>query len=143
MLGPKTYKFKKTYKPLITGTSHSYLAYGNFGIQALEPGTISTSQIESVRRVLTKSSKKQGDIWIRVFPHFTVTKKPLQSRMGGGKGNVEGWIGKVETNQIIFEFSAPISLAVAKLAVKIASSKLPFKIKFLKKEQNDTKTNSS
>ena len=131
MLQPKLTKFKKSFRPDWSGSSHSYISFGNFALKAIEPGRLTPAHLESIRRVLTRFIKKQGNIWIRVFPHHPLSKKPLQARMGGGKGSFDHWVANIKENQIIVEFTAPISINSAKVAAKIVESKLPLKTKFI------------
>jgi len=129
MLTPAKTKYRKAQKggKKILGTSASgnTLSYGSFGLKALEPGKLNSKQIESARKVVSRYMKRAGKLWIMVFPHTPVTKKPAEVRMGSGKGNVEYYIAKIKPGRIIFEIDG-IDDASAKIALEKAAAKLPF-----------------
>ena len=130
MLLPKKTKYRKAQKggKKITGYSRAgtTLSYGSFGLKALESAKLSSRQIESARRVITRSMKRSGKLWIMVFPHTPITKKPAEVRMGSGKGSVEYWVSKIKPGRIVFEIDG-VSNDVAIEALQKASAKLPFK----------------
>jgi large subunit ribosomal protein L16 len=134
MLTPSKTKFRKAQKggKKILGTSPvgNTLKFGSFGIKALEPSKINSKQIESSRKVITRYMKRAGKLWIMVFPHIPVTKKPAEVRMGSGKGNVEYYISKIKPGRIIFEIDG-IDRDSANIALSKASAKLPFKTKIV------------
>jgi large subunit ribosomal protein L16 len=129
MLTPAKTKYRKAQKGgkkiLGTAGSGNTLAYGSFGLKALEPGKLNSKQIESARKVVSRYMKRAGKLWIMVFPHTPVTKKPAEVRMGSGKGNVEYYIAKIKPGRIIFEIDG-IDDASAKVALEKAAAKLPF-----------------
>jgi large subunit ribosomal protein L16 len=134
MLIPAKTKYRKSHKggKKITGVSSvgNSLKFGSFGIKALEPGKLNSKQIESARKVVTRYMKKSGRLWIMVFPHTPITKKPAEVRMGSGKGNVEYYIAKIQPGRIIFEVDG-IDEISAKSALEKAGAKLPFKTKIV------------
>ncbi|QXK91798.1 50S ribosomal protein L16 [Neoehrlichia mikurensis] len=132
MFVPKRTKYKKSFKGRISGdTKAGYsLAFGSYGLKALEPVRLTSKQIESARRNIARTLKRVGKIWIRVFCHIPVSKKPMDVRMGKGKGSVEVWVCKVKPGKILFEVSG-VSLNLAKEALQKAQSKLPMKCKFI------------
>jgi len=135
MLMPKRTKYRKQMKGRIKGnaTSGNYVAFGEFGLMAMEPHRITARQIETVRVVINRTFKRSGKVFIRIFPDKPITKKPLEVRMGKGKGNVEEWVAVVKPGRIMFEVSG-VAEELAKKALKKASYKLPIKVKFVKKE---------
>jgi large subunit ribosomal protein L16 len=127
MLQPKRTKFKKIMKGRNRGLSNSHkVSFGEIGLQAVGRSRITARQIESARRTMTRYVKRQGKIWIRIFPDKPITKKPLEVRMGKGKGGVEYWVAQVKPGQILFEMQG-IDESVAREALKLADSKLPIK----------------
>lgn len=133
MMQPKKTKFKKMQKGRNKGTIISeQINFGHFGLKAITRGMLTARQIESARRAMARSIKRQGKIWIRIFPDKPITKKPLEVRMGKGKGNVEYWVAIIKPGKILYEMSE-ISENSAKEAFKLASSKLPIKTTFIKK----------
>lgn len=132
MLMPKRVKHRKVHRGRMKGTSKggTRLVFGEYGLQALESGWLTSKQIEAARVALTRYIKRGGKVWINVFPHKPVTKKPAETRMGGGKGAPENWVAVVKPGKIIFELSG-VSLAVAKEAIRRASNKLSIKTKFI------------
>lgn len=136
MLLPKKTKYRKVRKGRIHGvaTSGNYIAFGEFALQAQGHERITSRQIEAARQAMTRYIKRGGKIWIRVFPHTPVTKKPLDVKMGSGKGNPEYFAAKVRPGTILFEMQG-VSEPVAREAMRLAAHKLPIKTKFLVREE--------
>jgi large subunit ribosomal protein L16 len=134
MLQPMRTKFRKAHKGRIHGvaTSAADLAFGQFGLKAIEPERITARQIEAARRALTRNMKRSGRVWIRVFPDVPVSKKPLEVRMGSGKGTPELWVCRVRPGRIIFEVDG-VSVEVAKESLALAAAKLPVKTRFVER----------
>ena len=134
MLQPKRTKFRKAHKGRIKGiaTSGVDLAFGQFGLKALEPERISARQIEAARRALTRHMKRAGRVWIRLFPDVPVSKKPLEVRMGSGKGAPELWVARVKPGRILFEVDG-VPLQTAREALTLAAAKLPIKTRFVER----------
>ena len=134
MLQPSKTKFRKAHKGRIKGiaTSGAELAFGQFGLKALEPERVTARQIEAARRALTRHMKRAGRVWIRVYPDVPVSKKPLEVRMGSGKGTPEFWVTRVKPGRIIFEIDG-VSVALAKEALDLAAAKLPIKTRFVER----------
>ena len=134
MLQPKRTKFRKGFKGRIHGvaTSGVTMAFGQFGLKALEPERVTARQIEAARRALTRHMKRAGRVWIRVFPDVPVSKKPIEVRMGKGKGNPEVWVVRVKPGRILFEVDG-IPLGLAKEALALAAAKLPVKTRFIER----------
>ena len=134
MLMPKRVKYRRPHKVSYEGKAkgNAELSFGDFGLQATEGAWIDNHQIEAARICLARYTKRQGKIWIRVFPHLSKSKKPLQVRMGSGKGAPESWVAVVKENLILFEV-AGVSEEVAREALRLASHKLPIKTKIVKK----------
>ncbi|MDR2676645.1 MAG: 50S ribosomal protein L16 [Endomicrobium sp.] len=132
MLMPKRIKYRKMHRGRMKGRAKggTYLAFGKYGLQALEPVWMSSNQIESARIVLSKFVKKGGKIWIRIFPDKPITKKPAETRMGKGKGDPQFWVAVVKPGRVIFEIDG-ISAIEAKKALVLASNKLPIHTKIL------------
>jgi large subunit ribosomal protein L16 len=132
MLSPKRTKFRKAHKGRIHGNAKGgfTLAFGSFGLKALDPERITARQIEAARRAMTRHVKRQGKVWIRVFPDVPVSKKPLEVRQGKGKGSVEFWAARVKPGRILFELDG-VPLELAKEALSLAAEKLPIKTKFV------------
>jgi len=132
MLMPKRVKYRKTQRGRMRGkaTRGASVAFGDFGLKALEPGWITQRQIEASRVALTRMMKREGKVWIRIFPDKPVTKKPAETRMGSGKGIPEFWVAVVKPGRILFELGG-ISKALAQEAMKLAEHKLPIKTKFV------------
>ena len=128
MLSPKRTKFRKQHKGRIHGVAKggSELNFGSYGLKATEPDRVTARQIEAARRAITRSMKRQGRVWIRIFPDVPVTKKPIEVRMGKGKGAPEFWAAKVKPGRIMFEVDG-VPEAVAKEALRLAAMKLPVK----------------
>jgi large subunit ribosomal protein L16 len=136
MLMPKRVKHRKVHRGRMKGIAKggTDLAFGEFGLQALEAGWVSSKQLEAARVALTRHIKRGGKVWISVFPHKPITKKPAETRMGGGKGAPESWVAVVKPGKVMFELSG-VSLDVAKEAIRLASNKLSIKTKFIYGEQ--------
>jgi large subunit ribosomal protein L16 len=136
MLLPKKTKFRKSFKGRNNGiaTRCNYVAFGDYGLQSLDNERITSRQIESARRAITGHTKRGGKIWIRIFPQTPVTKKPLDVKMGGGKGSPEYWVAKVKAGTIMFEMKG-VDEAVAREAMRLAGHKLPVRTRFIKREE--------
>lgn len=136
MLMPKRTKFRKAHRGRMKGRplAGSYIAFGEFGLQAMEPAWLSSAQIEAARRAIMHYIKRGGKLWIRIFPDKPVTKKAAETRMGSGKGNPEFWVAVVHPGRILFEL-AGVDEANAREAMTLASHKLPIKTKFSKREE--------
>jgi large subunit ribosomal protein L16 len=132
MLMPKRVKFRKAQRGRMRGkaTRGASIAFGDFGLKALEPGWITQRQIEASRVTLTRMMKREGKVWIRIFPDKPVTKKPAETRMGSGKGIPEFWIAVVKPGRILFELGG-VNKATAAEALRLASHKLPIKTKIV------------
>ncbi len=135
MLQPKRTKFRKAHKGRIKGMAKGGvdLNFGSYGLKALEPERITSRQIESARRAITRQMKRQGRIWIRIFPDVPVSKKPTEVRMGKGKGSVEFWAAKVKPGRIMFEIDG-VGEPVAKEALRLAAMKLPVKCRIVTRQ---------
>lgn len=136
MLLPKRVKRRKVQRGRLTGkaTRGNTIAYGEFGIQAMEPVWLTSNQIESARIAMTRFIKRGGKVWINVFPHKPVTKKPAETRMGSGKGSPEYWVAVVKPGRILFEI-AGVPEETAREAMRLAMHKLPIKCKFVARGQ--------
>ncbi|HEX7368613.1 MAG TPA: 50S ribosomal protein L16 [Candidatus Saccharimonadales bacterium] len=136
MLIPSRTKHRKVRKGRVRGvaTSGNYIAFGEFALQAQGHERITSRQIESARQAMTRYIKRGGKIWIRIFPHTPVTKKPLDVKMGSGKGNPEYFVAKVKPGTILFEMQG-VSEETAREAMRLAGHKLPVKTKFLTREE--------
>ena len=134
MLQPNRTKFRKAFKGRIHGaaTSGTSLTFGQFGLKALEPERVTARQIEAARRAMTRHMKRAGRVWIRIFPDVPVSKKPIEVRMGSGKGGVELWVTRVKPGRIIFEVDG-VSIETAKEALGLAAAKLPIKTRFIER----------
>ena len=132
MMQPKRTKFRKQFKPRVSGmaTSGAKVSFGEFGLKSLEPGRLTARQIESARRAISRHVKRGGKVWIRIFPDVPVSKKPLEVRMGSGKGNVEYWIAKVQPGKVLYEIDG-LDEATAREAFRLAAAKLPVKTTFV------------
>ena len=137
MLVPNRTKFRKVRKGRINGpaTSGNYIAFGEFALQAQGHERITSRQIESARQAMTRYIKRGGKIWIRIFPHTPVTKKPQDVKMGSGKGNPEFFVAKVKTGTVMFEMKG-VTEEVAREAMRLASHKLPVKTRFIIREES-------
>ncbi len=138
MLSPKNTKHRKAFKGRIHGNAKgaSSLNFGGFGLKALEPDRITARQIESARKALVRAMKRQGKVWIRIFPDVPVSKKPAEVRMGKGKGSPELWVARVKPGRIMFEIDG-VSSAVASEAFSLAAAKLPIKTKMIRRLGDD------
>lgn len=136
MLMPKKVKFRKMHKGRMNGKAYrgSKISFGDFGLKAVEPGWLSSSQIEAARIAITRHAKRGCKLWIRVFPDKPITKKPAETRMGKGKGAPEYWVAVVKPGSIIYEMSG-VTESLAKEAMRLASHKLPVATKFVKRDQ--------
>jgi large subunit ribosomal protein L16 len=134
MLQPVRTKFRKQFKGRIHGaaTSGVTLAFGQYGLKALEPERVTARQIEAARRALTRFMKRSGRVWIRIFPDVPVSKKPIEVRMGKGKGTPELWVCRVKPGRILFEVDG-IPQDIAREALTLAAAKLPVKTKFIQR----------
>lgn len=137
MLSPKRMKFRKQHKGRIKGEAcrGAELSFGDFGLQALEPGKITARQIEAARIAMTRHIKRGGRVWIKIFPDHPVTKKPLEVRMGKGKGNVEFYVAYVKPGRVLYEMDG-VTPEVATEALNLAASKLPIRTKLLIKSED-------
>lgn len=133
MLMPKRVKWRKQMRGRMKGNASrgTEVAFGDFGLKALEPGWISARQIESARRAIVRAVRRRGKFWIRIFPDKPVTKKPAETRMGKGKGNVEFWVAVVKPGRIMFEVGGGLPEDVAKEALRLAQYKLSIKTKIV------------
>ncbi|MEA1938473.1 MAG: 50S ribosomal protein L16 [Pseudomonadota bacterium] len=132
MLSPKRTKYRKAHKGRIHGRAQAgaTLSFGKFGLKATEPMRITARQIEAARRSITRHMKRQGQLWIRIFPDIPVSKKPLEVRQGKGKGTPEFWVARVKPGRILFELDG-VPIDVARHAFDLASAKLPIKTRFV------------
>ena len=137
MLQPKRTKFRKMHKGRIRGEAKggSDLNFGTFGLKAVEPERITARQIEAARRAMTRHMKRQGRVWIRIFPDLPVTSKPVEVRMGKGKGSVDFWAAKVKPGRVMFEIDG-VSEEIAREALRLAAMKLPIKTRTIVREKN-------
>jgi large subunit ribosomal protein L16 len=134
MLQPNRTKFRKAHKGRIHGaaTSGTNLAFGQFGLKALEPERVTARQIEAARRAMTRHMKRSGRVWIRIFPDVPVSKKPIEVRMGKGKGSPELWVCRIKPGRIMFEVDG-VTVQVAREALALAAAKLPIKTRFVER----------
>jgi len=134
MLQPKRTKFRKQQKGRNRGlaTSGTRVSFGEYGLKCTTRGRITARQIEAARRAITRHVRRGGKIWIRIFPDVPITQKPLEVRMGSGKGNVEYWVAKVQPGKVLYEIEG-VPEAVAREAFRLASAKLPVKTVFVKR----------
>jgi large subunit ribosomal protein L16 len=134
MLQPARTKFRKAHKGRIHGlaTSANSLAFGQFGLKALEPERVTARQIEAARRAMTRHMKRFGRVWIRVYPDVPVSKKPIEVRMGKGKGTTEFWACRVKPGRIMFEIDG-VTAQLAREALSLAAAKLPIKTRFIER----------
>lgn len=135
MLSPKRTKFRKQHKGRIHGEAKggSDLNFGHYGLKSMEPERITARQIEAARRAMTRHMKRQGRVWIRIFPDVPVSKKPTEVRMGKGKGSVEYWAAKVKPGRVMFEIDG-VAEDIAREALRLAAMKLPVKCRFVTRE---------
>jgi large subunit ribosomal protein L16 len=136
MLLPKKTKFRKVRKGTNEGvaTRGNFLSFGDYGLQSLTNERITSRQIESARQAMTRYIKRGGKIWIRIFPHTPVTRKPQDVKMGSGKGNPEFFVAKVKTGTVMFEMKG-VTEEVAREAMRLAAHKLPVRTRFIKREE--------
>jgi len=136
MLQPKKVKHRKQQKGRMRGKAYrgSKLSFGDFGLQALEGARMSARQIEAARIAMTRHVKRGGNVWIRVFPDKPITKKPAETRMGKGKGSPELWVAVVKPGRILYEMEG-VTVEVAREAMRLAAHKLPFKTRFVQREE--------
>lgn len=133
MLSPKRTKYRKSFKLKPEGlTEFKGLAFGAFGLKAMESTRITNKQIEAARRAITRKMKREGRVWIHVFPHIPVTSKPTEVRMGKGKGSVSYWSMPIKPGKILFEIDG-VSMELAKQALKYGAGKLPIQTKFIQR----------
>jgi len=132
MLQPSRTKFRKAFKGRIKGnaTSATTLNFGEYGLKAMEPERLTARQIEAARRAITRHMKRQGRVWIRMYPDVPVSKKPTEVRMGSGKGSPEFWVARVKPGRILFEIDG-VSSTVAREALELGAAKLPIKTRFV------------
>ena len=132
MLSPKRTKYRKYHRGRLRGTAKkgNKLAFGNYGLQALEPTWITSRQIEAARRTITRYTKRGASLWIRIFPDKAITARATESRMGSGKGTVDYWVSIIKPGTILFELDS-VSEEIAEEALNLASYKLPIKTKFI------------
>ena len=132
MLQPKRTKFRKAHKGRIHGVAKSgfSLNFGSYGLKAMEPGRINARQIEAARRAITRSIRRQGKVWIRIFPDVPVSRKPAEVRMGKGKGSPEFWVCRVKPGRIMFEMDG-VSEAAAAQAMELGAAKLSIRTRFV------------
>ncbi len=135
MLMPKRVKYRKQHRGRRRGVAlrGSQVSFGEFGLQALEPAWVNSRQIEAARRAIVRSVRRGGKLWIRVFPDHPVTKRPAETRMGGGKGAVEFWAAVVKPGRVLFEVGG-LSEADAREAMRLAAHKLPIRTQFVRRE---------
>lgn len=137
MLMPKKYKHRKVQRGRMKGKAQtgSTLSFGDYGLKALEPGWITNRQIEAARIAMTRHVKRGAKLWIRIFPDKPYSKKPLETRMGKGKGNPEGWVAVVKPGRILYEMEG-VSAELAHEALRLASYKLPIKVKIVSRHEH-------
>ena len=135
MLQPKRTKFRKQFKGRNRGlaVAGSKVSFGEYGLKAVGRGRVTARQIEAARRAMTRHIKRGGKIWIRVFPDVPVSKKPLEVRMGKGKGNVEYWVCKIQPGRVLYEMEG-VDEGIAREAFRLAAAKLPFKTTFVSRQ---------
>jgi len=146
MLLPKRVKFRRPHRQASKlkgkATKGNKIAYGDYALQALEPGWITNRQIEAARIAMTRYIRRGGKVWIMIFPHKALTAKPAETRMGSGKGSPEGWVAVVKPGRIMFELSG-VAEEVAREAMRLAAHKLPVKTRFVKREEMGGDANES
>src|SRR5512135_1055381 len=138
MLAPKRVKHRKMHKGRMKGTAYrgAEVSYGEFGLKVLEPGWITSRQIEAARIAMTRYVKRGGKIWIRIFPDKSITAKPAETRMGSGKGAPEYWVAVIRPGRILFEMGG-VPEKIAREAMRLAAHKLPIKTKFVTREETE------
>jgi large subunit ribosomal protein L16 len=136
MLAPKRIKYRKKHKGKMRGkaTRGNLVSFGEYGLQATEPHWISNRQIEAARIAMTRHIKRGGKVWIRIFPDKPITSKPAETRMGKGKGNVEGWVVVVKPGRVMFEMEG-VPRDIAQRAMELAAAKLPIKTRFVVRDE--------
>lgn len=136
MLMPKRVKYRKTHRGRMNGKAYrgSSIAFGEFGLQATQPAWVTSRQIEAARVAITRTIKRGGKVWIRVFPDKPITKKPLETRMGKGKGSPEFWVAVVKPGRVLFEIEG-ITRDLARQAFALGASKLPIKTRFVERQE--------
>lgn len=134
MRQPKRTKYRKAFKGRIKGNAKGgySIAFGSFGLKALEPERVTARQIEATRRAVTREMKRQGKVWIRIFPDTPVSAKPIEVRMGKGKGSIDRWVARVQPGRILFEIDG-VSDDVALEALRLGAAKLPIKTKIVRR----------
>jgi large subunit ribosomal protein L16 len=144
MLMPKRVKYRREHRGKMRGRSKggNEVKFGEYGLQAVEASWITNRQIEAARIAMTRYMKRGGKVWIKIFPHKSYTAKPLEVRMGSGKGAPEGWVAVVKPGRIMFEIDG-VSEEVAREALRLAAHKLPIKCKFVKREEIGGESNES
>ena len=144
MLQPKRVKYRKTHRGHRRGKAQAgnTVVFGEFGLQALESAWVTSRQIEAARRAATRHVRRGGNIWIRIFPDKSVSKKPAETRMGGGKGSPDHWVAVVKPGRILFEMGG-VSEVIAREAMRLASHKLPIGTRFLVKETSTAVSSES
>lgn len=137
MLMPKRVKRRRVHRGRMTGNAQkgNTVTYGDYGLVALEPCWITSNQIEAARIAMNRKMKRGGQVWIKIFPHKPITKKPAETRMGAGKGSPEYWVAVVKPGRVMFELSG-VTEEVAKEAMRLASMKLPIKCKVVTREES-------
>lgn len=137
MLMPKRVKRRRVHRGRMKGKAQrgNFIAYGEYGLVALEPAWVTSNQIEAARVALTRYIKRGGKVWIKIFPDKPVTEKPAETRMGSGKGSPEYWVAVIKPGRVLFEISG-VTEEDAREALRLAGHKLPLKCKFIKKEEN-------
>jgi large subunit ribosomal protein L16 len=135
VLSPKRVKWRRQFRGRYKGLAirGSDLSFGDFGLAAIESGRISARQIEASRIAISRSVKRGGKLWLRIFPHIPITKKPAETRMGSGKGNPELWVAKIQPGRVLFEMNG-VTREQAQEAFRLAAHKLPFKTRFVARE---------
>ena len=135
MLAPKRVKYRKRMKGRMRGLARrgNTVVFGHFGMMSLDPGWITSRQIEAARVAMTRHMKRDGKVWIRIFPDKPITKKPAETRMGKGKGNPEHWVAVVKPGRVMFE-AGGVSEAVARRSFELAAAKLPVRVRFVMRE---------
>jgi large subunit ribosomal protein L16 len=136
MLQPTRTKYRKVHRGKIRGKAQKghLISFGEYGLQALQPTWLTSAQIEAARIAITHAIKRGGKVWIRIFPHKSVTKKPAETRMGKGKGSPEFWVAVVKPGTVLFELGG-VEEDLAREAMRLASHKLPIKTRFVKREE--------
>lgn len=138
MLMPKRVKYRKQMRGRMRGKSYrgAEIAFGDYGLKAMEPGWITARQIEAARRAIVRAMKRRGKLWIRIFPDKPITKRAAETRMGKGKGNVEYWVAVVRPGRIMFEIGGGLSPEITKEALRLAQYKLPIKTKIVSRQEH-------